>query len=441
MARKKSLRNVGKFILRQDRKSNPRNEYPLYIQYTLDGRIAKGETGVWVQNKDWDENRQRVKGSHPMAEHMNKIIDAKKLSVDTMVLEYLNAGNTLTIEVLRQIVTGTFTMENRKDADLIQFANDNLDYRYKTDKISISTCDNGHCAMNGFKKFVKQKYNRETMMFSQLTETVIDEYIIWRKEVEGNSTETINKTLTPIMKACSSAAAQGLLSREVSDLIALKYLGEKKKLSHEEDEDDSASHYLTEEQLKQLAAMYDEFKYPRTRDYVDMFMFSVYACGLRFSDIMTLEWSHINFETNKLSKVLVKGKVPHSFMLNGAALQILNRWREHTGMNRFVFGLLPDDFNVDDDVEVRRQRINRNTPIKTSLKTIGHKLGLKFNLTMHVARHTWAVLALNKGVEVHKVSALLAHKSILVTEKVYAKFLPKTLEDEVMDKLDFDFSL
>ena len=60
---------------------------------------------------------------------------------------------------------------------------------------------------------------------------------------------------------------------------------------------------------------------------------------------------------------------------------------------------------------------------------------------MHVARHTWAVLALNKGVEVHKVSALLAHKSILVTEKVYAKFLPKTLEDEVMNKLDFDFSV
>ena len=95
MARKKSLRNVGKFILRQDRKSNPRNEYPLYIQYTLDGKVAKGETGVWVQTKDWDDNRQRVKGSHPMAERLNKIIDAKKLSVDTMVLEYLNAGNTL----------------------------------------------------------------------------------------------------------------------------------------------------------------------------------------------------------------------------------------------------------------------------------------------------------------------------------------------------------
>lgn len=81
MARKKSLRNVGKFILRQDRKSNPRNEYPLYIQYTLDGKVAKGETGVWVQAKDWDDNRQRVKGSHPMAERLNKIIDEKKLSV------------------------------------------------------------------------------------------------------------------------------------------------------------------------------------------------------------------------------------------------------------------------------------------------------------------------------------------------------------------------
>ena len=49
-----------------------------------------------------------------MAERLNKIIDEKKLSVDTMVLEYLNAGNTLTIEVLRQIVIGTFLLENKK---------------------------------------------------------------------------------------------------------------------------------------------------------------------------------------------------------------------------------------------------------------------------------------------------------------------------------------
>lgn len=61
------------------------------------------------------------------------------------------------------------------------------------------------------------------------------------------------------------------------------------------------------------------------------------------------------------------------------------------------------------------------------------------NIT-YVARHTFAVFALNNGVDVHKVSRLLAHSSVMVTEKVYAKFLPETLQKEVETKLNFDFT-
>ena len=67
-------------------------------------------------------------------------------------------------------------------------------------------------------------------------------------------------------------------------------------------------------------------------------------------------------------------------------------------------------------------------------------LSLAFLLLMHVARHTFAVFALNNGVDVHKVSRLLAHSSVMVTEKVYAKFLPETLQKEVETKLNFDFT-
>ena len=35
---------------------------------------------------------------------------------------------------------------------------------------------------------------------------------------------------------------------------------------------------------------------------------------------------------------------------------------------------------------------------------------------------------------------LLAHSSVMVTEKVYAKFLPETLQKEVETKLNFDFT-
>ena len=88
--------------------------------------------------------------------------------------------------------------------------------------------------------------------------------------------------------------------------------------------------------------------------------------------------------------------------------------------------------------ELHRQLTNRNTAIKTSLKAVGTKMELPFNLTMHLARHSFAVMALNqRNVSLHIISKLLGHSSIMVTEKVYAKFLPDTLDKEVKEKLSF----
>lgn len=54
-----------------------------------------------------------------------------------------------------------------------------------------------------------------------------------------------------------------------------------------------------------------------------------------------------------------------------------------------------------------------------------------------MARHTFAVNALNKGINMSVVSRLLGHASTDVTERVYARFLPETLANEV-DKIKSD---
>ena len=71
----------------------------------------------------------------------------------------------------------------------------------------------------------------------------------------------------------------------------------------------------------------------------------------------------------------------------------------------------------------------------TSLGDIGKKLGFKFPLTIHVARHTFCVTALNHGVSLHVVSQLMGHASIQSTEKTYAEFLDETVSLE-MSKLE-----
>ena len=61
------------------------------------------------------------------------------------------------------------------------------------------------------------------------------------------------------------------------------------------------------------------------------------------------------------------------------------------------------------------------------------------NVSMHCARHSFAVFALNKGLSMSVVSRLLGHSSTDVTEKVYARFLPETLSNEVA-RLTDDFA-
>ena len=57
---------------------------------------------------------------------------------------------------------------------------------------------------------------------------------------------------------------------------------------------------------------------------------------------------------------------------------------------------------------------------------------------MHVARHTFAVKALNTSrLDVRLISHLLGHSSVTVTEKVYATFLLPTLTSEVRARLSF----
>lgn len=72
-----------------------------------------------------------------------------------------------------------------------------------------------------------------------------------------------------------------------------------------------------------------------------------------------------------------------------------------------------------------------NQKINTYLKTIGNILGLSKNLHCHLARHTYATLLLNKGVQISTVSKSLGHSNIKMTSQFYAKVLTSTIIEEV----------
>lgn len=62
---------------------------------------------------------------------------------------------------------------------------------------------------------------------------------------------------------------------------------------------------------------------------VQLFLFSYYARGLRLSDVMILQWNHINLEDRTFRKVQVKTKklLPMEMPLCRKALAILEEWK------------------------------------------------------------------------------------------------------------------
>lgn len=434
MGRVKASKLTGKFYLRTDRKPDKSGKLPIYLDYTIGTKHARTDTEVWVEEKYWDEKNRIVNRKHPQCVRLNKQLEAKRNEIDEAIFEYSQRNRRLTINALRDLVQGIVNGLSA-DEDFVAYAIEVIEEEYRFGKIGVSVHDNAICGLNKFKQFLSQTQGEEEIYISEISVDVIKQYIYWRQG-QGNINATINKSLTPIIKAARRAVIDKLMDASVAEMISRLYLPTKKELGDDDEDDDI--HYLTEEQMAKFVALYDVVKYPRTREFMDMFLFSFNACGLRVSDIITLEWKNIDFKKRELRKILFKGDVAHSIPLNDNAMQILERWYEKSDGDRFVFGLLPNDFDLQDKEERKRQRLNKNRALITSLKTLGDKIGLPFNLTMHVARHTFAVWALNREVDIHKISRLMGHSSVLVTEKVYAKFMPKTLEKEVQEKLNFN---
>lgn len=434
MGRVKSKFPTGNIVIK-NKKPNKEGKVALYLCYNINTTPVTITTDIFVKPEDWDSKTQTVKSKNPAAARLNNQLKLQREKVDEQIMAY---EGRLTADIVRKMLKGEFAQQNDpKKIDFIQYATDYNQQRFDLQKLSYSTYYNGDRYIKKFQRFLAEQTGEGIIYLTDLTIDLIDKYKTFCIKM-GNTKEGINKMLTPLIKAAMYASDNGLLSARLSAQIKQSYFDLKVRQYRSEVEDREVR-YLTEEQMLQFVDLYSKVKFNRTREIMDMFLFSFHACGLRVSDIVTLEWSHIDWDRQELSKNLVKGKVPHTIPLTDAALEILKQWQEKSLNRRFVFNLLDSTFDTSDAALLDKKIKSKNRILQTSLNEVGNKMGLPFHLSMHVARHTFAVMALNRGVTIHMISRLLGHSSILTTEKVYAEFLPDTITEEVINKLSFGY--
>ena len=444
MGKAKRLKPKGKLVVR-NKTPNSKGEITISIIFSVNGDVVPRSTGVQVKPEQWDSKSQTIV-KHKDARRLNNLLDSIKLSYESAIDKY---DGPLTAKILSKLLDGDIDSNhgNPKRIDLVDYALQYAQLRYDTQKIGYSTWYNQKLYLEKLRRYIIEQLRYDGFFpMSEISADFIETYKAYRLKSIGP--ETMNKELTPTLIAIEYAVQNGLLESRMLSIAKNSYVDIKVR-SYSDVVDDSvrAVHYITHEQMMKFLDYYSKAKYPRTREIMDMFLFAFHACGLRVSDIATLEWRHIDFENCTMRKTLVKGKNFHEIHLNPHVMEILECWREKGLNSRFVFDLLPEAFKFTDkenqtqcEHELKMKISSKNRTIQQSLNEIGRKIGIEgFNLSMHVARHTFAIYALNPPINLslHLVSRLLGHSSISVTERNYAQFLPETINNEIKNRLVF----
>lgn len=438
-------------MLRMDSKPNEFGEYKVVLQYCTQGVPVKKSTGISIHPDFWlgdNGDGKYIRGGkdgHKKSVVLNqRLVNIKKEVDDKLDTLLVGKNKVVPVPVMRSILNGDYDETKERENGKVPFVEFVLDQSrelYNLGKVGYSVWENIQCYMRKFTEYLQVEKGldtneRTTLYCRNLTPQVIKDYIKWRQG-KKNSNETINKSLTPIFKAVKVMCRKDWIDRDTCDEICELYLPSNAKTLDE----DTTTHYLTTDQIRKLLDVVKDCKYERTRDIFDMFMFSVHSSGLRFSDVATLRWDEVDMEKRVIKHLQVKGHTRNAKILSipitNEGMRILKKWDGR--YDNFVFGLLADEFDLGDDEKLKDTLNSRNRTINISLKTLGDKIGLPFPLHFHLARHTFATMALNQKVDVKTISTLMGHSSVLTTEKVYATLLPSTLERTVEERLNFQF--
>ena len=173
--------------------------------------------------------------------------------------------------------------------------------------------------------------------------------------------------------------------------------------------------YLTQDELEKIenANLGGNISLEKTRD---IFLFSCNT-AVRFQDAQDLTMSSIkklNNDEKYLELIMGKTSERVAVPLTQQAISIINKYSEH-GDRLVKDKILP---------QISNQKFN------TYIKVIADMAGLKKSISHHVARHTFATIALNNGIPLVVVQKVLGHTSIKTTE-IYAKLLKQTLFEEM----------
>ena len=377
---------------------------PIYIRIISKGKVKFISLQKYVLEKDWDEDNLKVTKSDPLYRQKNTYIAEKVADAEAACLELETGSKFVTPRQIKNKVMGIELPSYKK------YVAQRL--KAEEDTIKIGTYRKNAAIVAKLNKYLGTK----DLLFADMDVTWIKAYSHYLSTDRSNKINTIGTNLKILKKYFNEAVKEGIVTFDSSPFLNYKIKSEP-----------SERQYLTEDELIKIENL-DLTPGSNLYDHRNIFVFSTYAGGLRISDALQLKWE--NFDGIKINIVVKKTGEMHSIKLPEKALAIINGYiKEDAKATDFVFPVLDNSVDYSSDPKLLHNAISIGTSLcNNSLVKIAEKAKLTKKLHNHISRHSFATMALRKGIRIEYVSKLLSHNSLKTTQ-IYAKIINAELDD------------
>ena len=398
MQQRKSTFSILFYIKRKKLLKN--GDAPVYMRVTVDGRFLEASLKRGVNPKVWNEKKQRSIGRDRLSLELNDYLDDTFSRLLKIHQRFINKKRVINPKTILDEWNGK--VEKPKMLCEV-FKEDNKKYRQRLEigDVVLNTVLRNERAERYLSEFIRKRYKTDDIPFSSIDNAFVRDFHLFLRVDKKQEQNTANKYCKILKRIVTLALDNKWM--EINPFQGMRFQA---KATNRQ--------FLTEKELSTI--MNKTFTLERLNVVRDIFVFCALT-GLSFSDVEGLKPEHVSVDDDGnywIHKARQKTKNVCSIPYLESAREIADRYKgHHLCESRGV--LLP---------VISNQRMN------SYLGEIAGICGITKPLTMHIARHSFACLALANGVSMEIIARMLGHSDIRTT-KIYAKVIDKSIAEQI----------
>ncbi|MFQ9317526.1 site-specific integrase [Dysgonomonas mossii] len=368
----------------------------IMIRITINGKQIQFSSKLEVDPGAWSQKEN--KAIHEPFLYINELLQVIRDKIKCFYFNLLLKHDSVSPARLKQAYLGN------EDEMLLsyQFKEQVKIFRSKNGRnISAVTADCYKLTHRRINEFLLKKYKKKDIIIQDIDLVFLEHFYTYLRKEYNCSNNTSIKYMKRFAAILNFAEKIGLLKINPFKLFRF-HIEKKYPLYLTEDEVDLITHKI--------------FLTDRLNRIRDVFVFCCWT-GLSYRDVCNLKISDIQFRNKQYWLIIVRQKTNNisQIPLLDVPLKILEKY--HPDFHEYP-------------CEKPLFSISSNQRTNEYLKEITNLCGIRKNISFHVARHTFATLALNKGVSLESVSKILGHTNIRTT-MIYANVTNQKIELEM----------